>query len=179
MVPASLSISYLIGSPPIGTSTTTLMSSGGFLPMAMASSLIVGLRKSSAVDGCLAILPQCSKTNDGIRSISAGRPVRHSPNGTPFCKARAAMLSAPPCPPRNAATPITSPASRSAKTAGTGPSVRSASGCAPGRTCSSSIMASCGCCTSTSIAWASKSGVRRSPLRAIWRNSRRKACGPS
>src|SRR4029079_1082431 len=36
-VPAALSISYLIGSPPIGTSITTLTSSAGGTPSAMAS----------------------------------------------------------------------------------------------------------------------------------------------
>src|SRR3954452_5036488 len=36
-VPASLSISYLIGSPPTGTSTMTLTSRGGSTPMEMAS----------------------------------------------------------------------------------------------------------------------------------------------
>jgi len=36
-VPAALSISYLIGSPPIGTSMMTFTSSGGFWPILMAS----------------------------------------------------------------------------------------------------------------------------------------------
>src|SRR6478735_5303471 len=36
-VPAALSISYLIGSPPIGTSMMTLTSSGGLKPILMAS----------------------------------------------------------------------------------------------------------------------------------------------
>jgi hypothetical protein len=36
-VPAALSISYLIGSPPIGTSTMTFTSCGGFVPIGMAS----------------------------------------------------------------------------------------------------------------------------------------------
>src|SRR5215475_10824015 len=36
-VPAALSSSYLIGSPPIGTSTMTLTSSGGLFPILMAS----------------------------------------------------------------------------------------------------------------------------------------------
>src|SRR6202020_217772 len=36
-VPASLSISYLIGSPPTGTSTMTLTSRGGSIPIEMAS----------------------------------------------------------------------------------------------------------------------------------------------
>src|SRR3954463_2424182 len=36
-VPASLSISYLIGSPPTGTSMITLTSCGGLLPVEMAS----------------------------------------------------------------------------------------------------------------------------------------------
>src|SRR5271157_3210931 len=37
--PLSLSISYLIGSPPIGTSITTLTSSGAFLPIRTAFKL--------------------------------------------------------------------------------------------------------------------------------------------
>src|SRR6202035_3667340 len=36
-VPASLSISYLIGSPPTGTSMMTLTSRGGSVPIEMAS----------------------------------------------------------------------------------------------------------------------------------------------
>jgi hypothetical protein len=36
-VPAALSISYLIGSPPIGTSMMVFTSSGGLWPIAMAS----------------------------------------------------------------------------------------------------------------------------------------------
>src|SRR5215471_4435528 len=40
-VPAALSISYLIGSPPIGTSMMTLTSSGGLWPIAMASRRIL------------------------------------------------------------------------------------------------------------------------------------------
>src|SRR5215216_7676207 len=41
-VPASLSISYLIGSPPTGTSMMTLTSCGGFLPIEMASMRMEG-----------------------------------------------------------------------------------------------------------------------------------------
>src|SRR5262245_1801708 len=43
-VPAALSISYLIGSPPIGTSMMTLTSSGGLWPIAMASRRMIGLQ---------------------------------------------------------------------------------------------------------------------------------------
>jgi hypothetical protein len=42
-VPAALSISYLIGSPPTGTSMMTLISWGGFLPMEMASTRMTGV----------------------------------------------------------------------------------------------------------------------------------------
>src|ERR671920_618076 len=41
-VPAALSISYLIGSPPMGTSTTTFTSCGGFVPIGMASKRMEG-----------------------------------------------------------------------------------------------------------------------------------------
>src|SRR5262245_59045186 len=42
-VPAALSISYLMGSPPIGTSIMTLTSSGGLMPTDMASMRMEGL----------------------------------------------------------------------------------------------------------------------------------------
>src|SRR5215207_8414658 len=45
-VPAALSISYLIGSPPIGTSMTTFTSCGGFLPIGMASMRMASLTRS-------------------------------------------------------------------------------------------------------------------------------------
>src|SRR5215510_6776674 len=47
-VPAALSISYLIGSPPIGASMMTLTSSGGLWPIAMASRRMAGPSKTAA-----------------------------------------------------------------------------------------------------------------------------------
>src|SRR5436190_8870622 len=40
--PDALSTSYLIGSPPIGTSTMTFTSSGGLMPVLIASMFMVG-----------------------------------------------------------------------------------------------------------------------------------------
>src|ERR1700738_1079038 len=56
-VPASLSISYLIGSPPTGTSMMTLTSCGGLIPIEMASMRMEGsVVESSCVSQYTAVI---------------------------------------------------------------------------------------------------------------------------
>src|SRR3954469_18152001 len=66
-VPAALSISYLIGSPPIGTSMMTFTSRGGLLPIAMAS-----MRMKT----CFALVPIYRVSR--IRETDPRSPVRAS-----------------------------------------------------------------------------------------------------
>src|SRR5215471_20393058 len=63
-VPARLSISYLIGSPPIGTSTITLTSSGGWWPMEMASRFMANRlqRKTGGHTGRRFLLPRSQRS---------------------------------------------------------------------------------------------------------------------
>src|SRR5580765_2742791 len=72
-VPASLSISYLIGSPPTGTSMMTLTSCGGFLPIEMASMRMEGSAVARLVQSSYAgltrvpiALPKVALGNDGL-----------------------------------------------------------------------------------------------------------------
>src|SRR5919199_286602 len=73
-VPAALSISYLMGSPPIGTSMTTLTSWGGFRPTGMASR-----RMSGSFEGIGALPPAPSNVGTarsfwpGSRASRSGR----------------------------------------------------------------------------------------------------------
>src|ERR1043165_7517961 len=73
-VPTSLSISYLIGSPPTGTSMMTLTSSGGLLPMGIASMRMTNGPLFGCTDSVGGSPAQCGRLLDLIATESGSIP---------------------------------------------------------------------------------------------------------
>src|SRR6476620_3613100 len=73
-VPAALSISYLIGSPPIGTSTMTFTSSGGLMPMAMAS-MRMGLTSGLSIVEQVGVRARAGKPHLRVGSLVDQQPI--------------------------------------------------------------------------------------------------------